>query len=240
MNVQPIEKRVKRSDGMLDVHSIFLTIQGEGPFCGTPAVFVRLAGCNLQCPGCDTDYTSNRDMMGPYAILGEVNEMMRKDRWRPGLVVITGGEPFRQDITRLLTVLVDAGYYVQVESNGTLQPCEYPFSTMTDIRTGAYVVCSPKAGKVHPRIAEIACCFKYVLAHDSVHPEDGLPLRALEHSAHPHVARPPVGWVRPVYLQPMDSKDPHVNELNLRAAIQSCMTHGYILQLQVHKIINME
>ena len=41
-------------DRHLDVHSIFHTIQGEGPYCGHPAVFIRLAGCNLQCPGCDT------------------------------------------------------------------------------------------------------------------------------------------------------------------------------------------
>ena len=53
-NGQPIEKVQRTFDGTLEVHSIFKTIQGEGPFCGTPAVFIRLAGCNLQCPWCDT------------------------------------------------------------------------------------------------------------------------------------------------------------------------------------------
>ncbi|ARB11181.1 putative queuosine biosynthesis protein QueE [Pseudomonas phage JG054] len=235
MNQQPIEKRVRRADGQLSVHSVFYTIQGEGPFCGTPSVFIRLAGCNLQCPGCDTDYTSNRADTAPQALLDKVREYQSG-----GLVVITGGEPFRQDITRLLNVLTDAGYYVQIETNGTLEPVEYPYSTMPDIRTGVYVVCSPKAGKVHPRINEVACCFKYVIAHDSVNPDDGLPLKALHHRAHPHVARPPRNWARPVYLQPMDSKDDFINDLNLKTAIASCMAHGYILQLQVHKIINME
>lgn len=234
MNLQPIEKRIRRADGMLSIHSIFHTIQGEGPFCGTPSVFIRLAGCNLQCPGCDTDYTSNRFDAGPQALLERVREHQSR-----GLVVITGGEPFRQDFSKLLNVLTDAGYYVQIESNGTLEPFDYPYSTMPDLRVGVYVVCSPKAGKVHPKMNDVSCCFKYVVAHDSIH-EDGLPLRALEHRASPYVARPPQGWHRPIYVQPMDEKDPDVNEKNLRAAIASCMAHGYILQLQVHKLINME
>lgn len=235
MNLQPIEKRTKSADGLLSLHSIFHTIQGEGPFCGTPSLFVRLAGCNLQCPACDTDYTQGRRAASVQEILGKVQEYQSS-----GLVVITGGEPFRQDITRLLNVLTDAGFYVQIETNGTLEPVEYPYSTMPDIRTGVYVVCSPKAGKVHPRINDVACCFKYVIAHDSIHEDDGLPLRALEHRASPYVARPPKNWARPIYLQPMDSKDEELNRLNLQAAIGSCMKFGYILQLQIHKIIEME
>lgn len=234
MNQQPIEKRVRRADGQLSVHSVFYTIQGEGPFCGTPSVFIRLAGCNLQCPGCDTDYTQGRRAASAQEILDKVQEYQSS-----GLVVITGGEPFRQDITRLLNVLTDAGFYVQIETNGTLEPVEYPYSTMPDIRTGVYVVCSPKAGKVHPRINDVACCFKYVIAHDSIHEDDGLPLRALEHRASPYVARPPKNWARPIYLQPMDAKDDGINRLNLQAAIGSCMKFGYILQLQIHKIIDM-
>lgn len=235
MNLQPIEKRTTSSNGQLSLHSIFHTIQGEGPFCGTPSVFIRLAGCNLQCPACDTDYTTGRWTASPQEILHKVQEYQSS-----GLVVITGGEPFRQDVAPLFEALVDAGFYVQVETNGTLEPAEYLYSAMPAIRIGVYIVCSPKAGKVHPTIEKVACCFKYVIAHDSVNPDDGLPLRALDHKAHPHVARPPVGWKRPVYLQPMDSKDEHINSLNLEAAITSCMKHGYILQLQVHKIINME
>lgn len=235
MNLQPIEKRTKSADGPLSLHSIFHTIQGEGPFCGTPSVFVRLAGCNLQCPACDTDYTQGRRAASVQEILDKVQEYQSS-----GLVVITGGEPFRQDITRLLNVLTDAGFYVQIETNGTLEPVEYPYSTMPGIRTGVYVVCSPKAGKVHPRINDVACCFKYVIAHDSIHEDDGLPLRALEHRASPYVARPPKNWARPIYLQPMDSKAEELNRLNLQAAIDSCVRFGYILQLQIHKIVNME
>lgn len=235
MNQQPIEKRFTRQDGPLSVHSIFHTIQGEGPFCGTPAVFIRLAGCNLRCPACDTNYTTNRWNSGPIAILQSVQELTPS-----GLVVITGGEPFRQDIAKLLNVLTDAGYYVQIETNGTLEPADVQYTLSPDIRTGVYVVCSPKTGKVHPRINEVACCFKYVLSRYSINEADGLPLTALDHPAHPFVARPPKGRHRPIYLQPIDSKNDASNALDLKAAIASCMKHGYILQLQVHKLIDME
>lgn len=236
MNKQPIEKQHLTTGESLSVHGAFHTIQGEGPFCGTPAVFIRLAGCNLQCPSCDTDYTSNRFTRTPIEILEAVQLYMKE-----GLVVITGGEPFRQSIGPLINLLTECGYYVQVETNGTLAPSEdVAWNTLSTVRKGAYIVCSPKTGKVQSDIAKYACCYKYVIEADSVHEVDGLPLRALRHTAHPHVARPPAWWYRPVYLQPMDSKDESANRNNLKAAINSCMAHGYILQLQVHKLIGME
>lgn len=235
MNLQPIEKRTRSADGLLSLHSIFHTIQGEGPFCGTPAVFIRLAGCNLQCPMCDTEYTQGRRQFHPRNILKEVRKYADS-----GLVVISGGEPFRQDLTSLLYVLTGAGFYVQIETNGTLAPMKHSYRTMTDIRKGVYVVCSPKAGKVHPDISAVACCFKYVISHDSVNEDDGLPMLALEHPANPYVARPPKDWARPIYVQPMDAKDKMTNHLNLQAAVNSCMKFGYILQLQIHKIIGVE
>ncbi len=240
MNNQPIEKREHSADGTLAVHSIFETIQGEGPFCGTPCVFVRLAGCNLQCPACDTDYTSTRKRMGAWEIINEVNALWRKDRWRKGLVVITGGEPFRQDLTELFGYLINAGYYVQIETNGTLAPTPWNYSVRTDTRDGVYIVCSPKTGKIHDRMYKAACALKYVVRAGEVHKEDGLPLSALDHPSNPYPARPPEGWQRPVYVQPLDSKDPAENQAHTNEAVASCMQHGYILQIQVHKIIGVE
>jgi 7-carboxy-7-deazaguanine synthase len=233
MNQQRIEKRAKPGTP-LQVHSIFYTIQGEGPFCGTPAVFIRLAGCNLQCPACDTDYTSRRANLAVSLILEEVRRLASR-----GLVVITGGEPFRQDISNLMRQLVHHGYYVQIETNGTLDCGDDPYCTIPDIRTGAYIVVSPKAGKVHLKTAEKACCFKYVMNSRDIDHTDGLPTRALEHPC-THLARPPKGYARPVYLQPQDDKDDYQNRLNVDAVLHSCMTHGYILQLQIHKLIGVE
>ena len=233
MNTQPILKRAFSSDGTLQVHSIFRTIQGEGPFCGVPAVFIRLAGCNLQCPACDTNYTEGAWTGTVQSILGLVREQATS-----GLVVITGGEPFRQRLEALLSSLIAAGFYIQIETNGTLAPASVHYSKDPFHRSGVYMVCSPKAGKVHPGIAKNACCYKYVLSHDSVLEVDGLPARVLDHPCSPFVARPPERL--DVYLQPMDAINPEINRKNLDAVINSCMKHGYMLQLQVHKLLNME
>lgn len=235
MNNQQIEKPVRNKNGILEVHSIFHTIQGEGPFSGTPAIFIRLAGCNLQCPMCDTDYTSKRIHLTVGSILAECVALNNKG----GLVVITGGEPFRQPIGQLVNLLVGYGYYVQIETNGTLQPPpEVLWSKKMQERKGAYIVCSPKAGKLNSALEKEACAFKYVLDAISVD-TDGLPIRVLDHSAHPRVARAVLRG-RPLYLQPADTHHPASNELNIRATIKSCMEHGYILQLQTHKYLNLE
>lgn len=234
MNEQKPEKRSHSE--VLEVHSIFRTIQGEGPFCGTPAVFIRLAGCNLQCPGCDTDYTSSRHQATAEEIVDKVRELQQDN----GLVVITGGEPFRQEIGSLLRRLNVWNYYVQIETNGTLPPCDAFFTTAIDMRAGNYIVCSPKTGSIHKEILKNACALKYVLSHHAVNLADGLPIKALGHPVDEYVARPPKSWIFSVYVQPEDSKDERINYLNLQACINSCMKFGYTLQLQIHKLIGME
>lgn len=233
LNKQPIEKKVHREDGVLDLHSVFYTIQGEGPFCGTPSVFVRLAGCNLQCPFCDTEYTQGRQLITYADLFACVVDMMPKR----GLVVITGGEPFRQNLSPFLDLLVTDGYYVQIETNGTLAPSPFRYSQDIGARKGAYIVCSPKAGKVHPMVWAQACCAKYVMDADEVG-TDGLPVTALGHTANPCLARPPILWERHmIYLQPMDEQDFEENQRNIEAVRESCMENGYNLQLQIHKLI---
>lgn len=230
INIQPLEKLTYRADCSLDVHSIFPTIQGEGPLTGHPAVFVRLAGCNLQCPRCDTVYTGPQvRRMTPEAIVREVDTKCPE----PRLVVITGGEPFRQNIGLLTQLLADSDYQIQVETNGTL-----PIPPgMVD---GTWVVVSPKTGRVQQSVSDVAVAWKYVLSWDSVH-SDGLPNKALDNNASPRLARPPAGFpVGAVYLQPADLQDEIANTKNLQACIESCMQHGYTLQLQLHKIIGME
>ena len=229
MNTQPIEKLSTKPGTTLEVVDLFLTIQGEGPYTGHRSVFIRLAGCNLQCPGCDTDYTSNRRSLHVGDIVESVIDLAKP----PYLVVITGGEPFRQNITILANALLAIGYTVQVETNGTLPPSE-------GLRNDVMIVCSPKAGKLNYAIAQRVDCFKYVMHADSVDETDGLPVLALDHSARPRVARPPEGFKGAIFLQPMDCKDYDQNQRNIQAVVQSCMKHGYLLQLQVHKIVGVE
>lgn len=233
MNTQPIEKQNLHPDGDLEVHSVFYTIQGEGPFAGQPCVFVRLAGCNLKCPKCDTDYTSKREAM---KVLDLVAEIERTRRNRVAFVVITGGEPFRQNITPLTKKLLQMGYRVQIETNGTLTLKDFPYYNVA-------VVCSPKAGKLtaaYEAKPSLLYALKYVMSHDDEF-EDGLPTHALEHPASPVVARPPAGFkANRIFLQPTDAHDDLTNKRNLDACVTSCLENGFILCTQLHKQIGVE
>lgn len=248
MNHQPIEHKMFADNGDLDVHSVFHTLQGEGPFAGRPATFIRLAGCNLQCPGCDTDYTSNRKVMNVGMLVRAVFAANPRAGQPGALVVITGGEPFRQNIEPLCAALLTDGIKVQIETNGTLPPPSLDFverctALLDHNAPGIFVVCSPKTGKVNPMLKSVIGAYKYVMSHDSVHPDDGLPLKALDHTAHPHVARPHEHYRGPVYLQPMDHGEVHgqyANQRSRAACVRSCLQYGYTMQLQTHKLLGLE
>lgn len=246
INIQPIEK-LRKSDGTtLQVHSVFYTIQGEGPFTGHPAVFIRLAGCNLQCPGCDTEYTANRVEMTVEQLVNQVTQLFGQVSFNLPLVVITGGEPFRQALAPLVRELRQKDYRIQIETNGTLPPEAANVNAEFELNEFLWeedvtIVCSPKASRIHPEIGRLASCFKYVMHHSSVDPTDGLPTLALCNNAFPRVARPELCIREPqeIYLQPMDSGGEEDNRRSLAACIASCMKYGYILQVQTHKMIGM-
>ncbi|CAB4169003.1 NrdG Organic radical activating enzymes [uncultured Caudovirales phage] len=232
-NLQKSEHRL--DSAKLELHSIFKTIQGEGPFSGTPCTFIRLAGCNLQCPNCDTDYTSKRVSVTPEFILS-ILKTIRKD----GLVVITGGEPFRQYLSSLIGLLTKSGYYVQIETNGTIVPSDIFWSKNTSARSGAYLVCSPKTQSINEHIEVEACAFKYVLNHKYYDVTDGLPNSVLGFPTKLKVARPSKAFTGLIYLQPEDSYDIEENVKNKEAVVKSCLQHDYILNLQIHKLIGVE
>ena len=235
-NIQPIEKRVESNGQVLDVHSIFYTIQGEGPYSGWPCVFVRLAGCNLQCPSCDTEYTQGRKTYSLFDLMSAIEDEFAAAPRR--LVVITGGEPFRQNIVPMIKLLNSQNIHVQIETNGTQMPPD-GFGTLY-ANDQVTVVCSPKAGKVQQGLFPFIDAYKYVLDSESQH-HDGLPFAALNHTVGPKgVARPHDGFDGPVYLQPMDPKDDAQYVQNVQAVKNACLTFGYILQLQTHKIIGVE
>lgn len=239
LNQQRPEPQVRGRVRELDLHSIFYTIQGEGPFTGERAVFVRLAGCNLQCPWCDTEYTEGRRII-PIEDLGErvVKEVKSRGLTPLGhLVVITGGEPFRQSIGPFVDGLIGRGFRVQIESNGLLEPDD----RIKDLAglDALHIVCSPKTSRIHPTMHTLAKTFKYVLHHERICADDGLPTLALGHKAAPFVARPMLGaFTGKIYVNPEDSKDPQVNAANIAAVKRSCMKHGYIAGVQLHKILD--
>ncbi len=235
MNTQaPTKISTKKvDDDAVYVHSVFHTIQGEGPFVGTPATFIRLFGCNLQCPLCDTDYTTVADILTPMDVYLRVVAITNVST---NLIVISGGEPFRQPIGPLIEYLIeDESFEVQVETNGTAFQPDVPYDLIT-------VVCSPKTGSINKQLLPYINAFKYVAGAERLM-DDGLPEKALEHTAKPHLARPPEDFPKEnIFLQPADYGVGHenLNQIALNNVINSCLEHGYRLCLQQHKIIGVE
>ncbi len=96
----------------MKINEIFYSLQGEGYHSGTPAVFVRFSGCNLQCPFCDTQHSSGTEMT-------EDDIAAAVGGYPARMVVVTGGEPALQLTASLVDKLHLLGKYVTVETNGT-------------------------------------------------------------------------------------------------------------------------
>lgn len=110
---------------MIKLSEIFESLQGEGASAGQPAVFLRLALCNLRCSWCDTKYTWDFDR---FRYDDEVHPTSTADviaRIREAAarrLIITGGEPLLQEakLVELLPELSD--FVIEVETNGTRLP----------------------------------------------------------------------------------------------------------------------
>jgi organic radical activating enzyme len=121
---------------MYKVVETFRSIQSEGFHAGTPALFIRLFGCNLDCKfglwKCDEPLHKEVDTVTQYSIyelleLAEASEMKH--------IVITGGEPSMHDLTKLISKLRKQGHYVQIETNGL---------NLSNIHNANYITYSPK------------------------------------------------------------------------------------------------
>lgn len=207
-------------DAALDqlfVTSMFMTLQGEGPYGGQPAFFIRLAKCNLNCSFCDTFFDD-----GDWLTFDQIEERIESaieafftshDIPRPDwttneskygflkkkrmVLVITGGEPMLQEnlgpfLDHMRTVFDNT----QIETNGT-QNTTIPVSTT--------LVCSPKCLEkngvaikyLEPRteILERADCLKFVMCADKDSPYSDIPAWAHD-------------WAyntgKPIYISPMN------------------------------------
>lgn len=185
----------------LFVTSMFFTLQGEGPYAGMPALFIRLTKCNLACSFCDTffddgewmtfdeirkkayytivEYWKNQGKSIPEWALpkGDVGPVF------PDVVlVVTGGEPLLQkNLMDFLIEIKDTFGKMQIESNGTVTQ---------DVPEHVTLVCSPKCSEKNgvatkylaptKLILERANCLKFVMSADQGSPYNTVPAWAHE------------------------------------------------------------
>lgn len=95
------------------IAEMFYSIQGEGASCGQAAAFIRLGGCSLGCQWCDTKYSWSGGTPWEQQHILETIQQFPARR-----VVVTGGEPFEQDIASLLHALKQAGFTIEIETAG--------------------------------------------------------------------------------------------------------------------------
>ena len=129
---------------MLKINNIFWSLQGEGLRSGTPAIFIRLSGCSLQCPYCDTrDAWSAGRRMSVAEIAAAVAEL--KNSAPQSRLVITGGEPLQQDLGELVDWLRGKKHFVAVETNGLhFQDLPFDWWTVSPKDVSSY--------RMHPRL----------------------------------------------------------------------------------------
>lgn len=107
---------MKIHNSSLIVNEIFYSIQGESSYAGCPCVLIRLTGCNLRCSYCDTTYAYEEGRR--YRIETIVEKVKG---YQCNLVEVTGGEPLLQEgVYKLQDRLIDNGYTVLIETNGSL------------------------------------------------------------------------------------------------------------------------
>lgn len=208
----------------LSVCEIYPTIQGEGFLIGSPITLVRFQGCNIYCSWCDTKYAIpfKEDLKVPLEeVLKKLNSIGRKH------ILITGGEPFAHPaLGDFCEVLIDKGYFVQIETNGTVWQSK--FETLP--RESFYISLSPKYSvdyKIDPKFSTYSDELKLVV---DKHLTLGVILRE---------EFLPLVEEKKLILQPEGNKEENVQRaLEL---IDGLLERGYYARLipQMHKLINL-
>ena len=211
----------EKSDGLsLKVTEIFETIQGEGPLAGQAALFIRLSGCNLACSFCDTEF-DKYTIHSPDQIVERASNLESNLR----LIVITGGEPMRQNIAPLCDAMLAHGFDIQVETNGTIY---------RPLDKRVMFVCSPKFEgekeyKIDPRFFDHSFYYKFLV-------------NARDQKSHSYYEKfLSKNYVREqLSLQPMDEYDAIKNAANIEHTVKLVKDGGFRLSLQLHKILGVE
>lgn len=246
----------------LMVTSMFMTIQGEGPYTGLPAYFIRLSKCNLNCHFCDA-FFDRGEYYSFNQILNKIEEEWPKTcNVNERLIVLTGGEPLLQNnlvnFVRYVEEVAEDRYKFQIETNGTQDPYDLWASSVK-------IVCSPKVSEktgkylnMNEDYLEHIDCLKFVISADPESPYHTIPDWAkMWRNQY---------WYNEIYISPMNvykklpdlakgtgdlgersTKDEVMdfwsqngvldleqNEKNHKYAAQYCIENGYRLNLQQH------
>ncbi len=217
---------------MLPVNEIFTTLQGEGHWTGTPATFIRLQGCDVGCPWCDTKHTwelnpENETTLdaiiakvdpSPTFALASVDQLVDiVINNQEQHVVITGGEPCAFDLTEMTARITRRTLrQVQIETSGTYE---------VKAHHSTWLTVSPKVGMPGRKaVRDDALRRANELKMPVGKPDDIETLQRLIQEA-PQAE---------VWLQPL-SGSPKATKLCMEAARQ----HGWRVSIQVHKLIGL-
>ncbi len=214
-------RSVVTGDGsILQIQEIFASFQGEGIYAGTPAIFVRLGGCNLTCNFCDTEFESFSEKNINEIITEVVELSLNKERKKVrNLVIITGGEPLRQPIERLCEELLLKDFAIQIETNGSIY---------RKLNNKISVICSPKnTGKsyynLRDEVLQQITALKFIISANRQ-----------DYNFVPDLGQNQYNI--PVYIQPMDEYDLEKNAKNLAYVVKLSQEYGYKISIQLQKI----
>lgn len=203
------------------VNEIFYSLQGEGVNAGRPAVFVRMSGCNLRCPFCDTDHAAHTLLSGP-EIIAQIAAALHLGTEIPQgtFVVLTGGEPALWVDDALVATLHEAGCYVAIETNGT-RPLPAAIDWVTLSPKDLYVGESSAEGSASAAPVLTACDELKVVMQ-----------RPFEAEPYPHIR------ATHRLIQPCDTGDASLNRSVHADAVAWCLQHpAWRLSLQTHKLL---
>lgn len=227
-------------DTKYPINELFHSIQGEGYWVGISSVFIRLQGCAVGCPWCDTKHTweLNKDKcIGIGSLLtkdkedatwGELSfndifSWIKKNAPNTRHIVFTGGEPLIYDLESITFDFITRGFTVQIETSGT--------ELVSNLSAKVWVTLSPKfnmpGGKIvlseiFQRANEVKIPLSGSLKEE---PKVIFILGLLE----------AVKSTVPVYLQPLSQ-----GKVATALCVALALKHGLRVGVQLHKYIEVE
>ena len=220
---------------MYPVNEIFVTLQGEASFTGTPSIFIRLQGCNVGCPWCDTKHTWELGINDKVDFTSLVDKTSDKTSWSNASVnqiidyieanykqikhvVITGGEPAMYDLVPLSNALEEIGKNIQIETSGT---------ELFKITNDTWVSLSPKIDMPGGKVVISECVNRaneIKMPIGKMSDIEKLKIFIKDYNVNKDIT---------IWLQPL-SQNPSSTKLCIEQALQN----NWRLSLQTHKFIN--